>query len=75
MARRQTPKTLRPRPEFDPRFRYTIPETADLLRQSESRTWAAIADKKIRVIRDGGRTFVPGSEILRLSRLPGTAVA
>jgi hypothetical protein len=55
---------------FDPQLRYSIPETAALLRQSVPKTWIDIRENKLKVIREGGRTFVPGSEIVRRSRLP-----
>jgi len=54
---------------FSPDLRYTIPEAAGLLRQSCSLTWRDIKDGSLRVIREGGRTFVPGSEIVRRSKL------
>lgn len=59
---------------FDPRLRYCIPTGARLLSVSSSWTWAKIARGDILVIRDGARTFIPGSEIERLSRVPRGAV-
>jgi hypothetical protein len=52
--------------------RYSIPETNALLRQSNARTYEQIKAGELRVIRDGGRTYVPGSEIARRSTLPAT---
>jgi hypothetical protein len=62
-----------PPPAFDPLQRYEIPEANALLRQSNAKTYGDIKAGKIRVIRDGGRTYVPGSEIARLSTLPADA--
>jgi hypothetical protein len=55
---------------LDPLQRYSIPEANALLRQSNARTYEQIKAGQLRVIRDGGRTYVPGSEIARRSTLP-----
>ena len=55
---------------LEPHRRYIIPEAAALLRQSESSTFRQIRTGDLRVIRDGGRTYIPGSEIIRRSTLP-----
>ncbi len=47
----------------DPNQRYSIPEANALLRQSTSKTFQQIKSGELRVIRDGGRTYVPGAEI------------
>jgi hypothetical protein len=65
---KRIPREYQPR-HFDERLRYPVPEAAQLLRQSEPKTWVDISRGKIRVLKDGGRTYVPGSEILRLSTL------
>ncbi len=64
-------------PSLDPLQRYSIPETNVLLRQSNARTYQQIKTGELRVIKDGARTYVPGSEIVRRSALPpaGTAKA
>jgi hypothetical protein len=54
---------------FDNRLRYSVPETAALLKQSVSKTWVDIRENKLQVIREDGRVFVPGSEIVRRSTL------
>ena len=54
---------------FDERLRYSVVEASALLRQSRAKTWGDIASGKIMPIRDAGRTYVPGSEILRRSTL------
>jgi hypothetical protein len=59
-----------PLPPFDERLRYRIPVTAAYLDQSVSKTWADIASGELRAIREGGRTFVPGSEIARRCAAP-----
>jgi len=58
---------------FDPRLRYTINEACALLRVSRAYLYGQIGDDAIRVIRDGRRVYVPGSEILRRSTLPARA--
>jgi len=59
-----------PLPPLDPLQRYAVNESARYLKRAPSTCWLLIAKGHIRVIREGGRTFVPGSEIARLSRLP-----
>jgi hypothetical protein len=60
---------------FDPRLRYDVPEGAGLLKQSVSQTWIDIRNDRLRVIREGGRVFIPGSEIVRRSSLPEQGAA
>jgi len=57
---------------FDPLLRYEIPEASELLRQSVAKTWVDVRKNRLQVIRDGGRTYVPGSEIVRVSSLPSS---
>jgi hypothetical protein len=57
-------------PALDPLQRYTVPEAAAYLRRAASTTWLLIGRGHIRVIRELGRTYVPGHELVRLSRLP-----
>lgn len=56
-----------PPPPLDSQQRYDIRETSAYLRKSVSTLYVDIAEGKLRVIKDGGRTYVPGSEIARLS--------
>lgn len=56
-----------PLPPLDPIQRYTIPEAARYLRIGVSTVWRDIAAGRIAAIRYGGRRYVPGSEIVRLS--------
>jgi hypothetical protein len=69
-VRRNTPQ---PVPFFSRELRYEVTETAWLLGQSVPKTWIDIKEGKLRVIREGGRTFVPGSEIARRCALPTEA--
>jgi predicted DNA-binding transcriptional regulator AlpA len=49
--------------------RYTIAEATCYLRISHASIYKEINARRLRVLRHGKRTFVPGSEIARLSRL------
>jgi helix-turn-helix protein len=51
--------------------RYTIEEALSYLRISRASIYKEINSCRLQVIKQGGRTFVPGSEIARLSRLEG----
>ena len=66
---RQRNNTPQPVADFNPLLRFTVSEAAGLLRQSVSKTWVDIREDKLKVIREGGRVFVPGSEIVRRSSL------
>jgi len=55
---------------FSPHLRYGVPLAAHYLGQSEAQTWIDIREHRLGVIREGARTFVPGSEIVRRSMLP-----
>ena len=62
-----------PLPPLDPSQRFTIPEGSRYLRQSRGKTYQDIAAGRLRVIKDGSRTYVPGTEIARRSRLESAA--
>jgi hypothetical protein len=62
-------KTIAALPALDERQRYTIPETCALLRQSRAKTYQDITAGHLRIIKDAKRTYVPGTEIMRRSRL------
>lgn len=62
-------------PRLDPLQRYSIPEANALLRQSNARTYQQIKAGELRIIKDAGRTYIPGSEIARRSALPAIDVA
>jgi Helix-turn-helix domain len=61
---------------LDPLQRYTVKETLAYLRTSRQSFYSKILNKgKIAVIKEGARTFIPGSEIVRLSRVETQAAA
>jgi prophage regulatory protein len=66
-ADKQTP------PPVDVAQRYTIKEATSYLRISHASIYKEINARRIRVLKHGKRTFVPGSEIARLSRLEDAA--
>lgn len=53
---------------FDDRLRYPIPEAATFMRISRAKLYQNISAGLISTVKDGKRIFVPGSEILRVSR-------
>jgi len=63
-------RTLAP---VDVAQRYTIKEAVSYLRISHASIYKEINAHRLRVIKNGKRTFVPGSEIARLSRLEDAA--
>ena len=63
-------KPLPPLPPLDRLQRYTIPESCRYLRKCRAAVYADIRDGKIRIIKDGRRTYVPGSEIASRSAVP-----
>jgi hypothetical protein len=66
------PKKIKPEPitPTDPNQRYDVLQASTRLRQSVAKTWTSIKEGKIKAIRDGGRTYIPGTEIIRASTLP-----
>jgi prophage regulatory protein len=64
-----------PLPSVDLAQRYTIAEAISYLRISRASIYKEINSRRIRVIKQGKRTFVPGSEIARLSQLDSEANA
>jgi prophage regulatory protein len=59
-------RTLAP---VDVAQRYTISEAGAYLRISHASLYKEIKSRRLRILKHGKRTFVPGSEIARLSRL------
>lgn len=59
--------------EFNPLLRYTVEESLQLLKISRATFYANISDGTLKIIKDRGRTFVPGSEIVRHSSLAAAA--
>jgi prophage regulatory protein len=55
--------------------RYTIAEAVSYLRISHASIYKEINARRLRVLKHGKRTFVPGSEIARLSRLEDAATS
>jgi hypothetical protein len=58
----------------DSHQRYSIPEAAAILRQSRAQTYKDIARdprdvRTLRVYKEGARTFIHGSELIRRSRV------
>jgi hypothetical protein len=57
-------------PPLEPHRRYTIPAASGLLSQSRAKTYLDIRAGVLAVIKDGRRTYIPGTEIIRRSTLP-----
>jgi Helix-turn-helix domain len=55
---------------LDEAQRYSVSEAERYLRLSHESVYQRIRAGLIKTITDGGRRYVPGSEIARLSRLP-----
>lgn len=65
------PKRKLPAPALvDPNQRYTMPEAAAILRQSLAKTYLDVRRGELRILKDGSRTYAPGSELVRRSTLP-----
>ena len=65
------PRKVRPAlPQVDSRQRYTPEEAADYLRSSRWSVFKDLKEGRLRAIREGRRTFIPGTEIIRRSTLP-----
>jgi hypothetical protein len=56
-------------PLLDARQRYSVDEGMAYLRESRSRLYEKIASGELKVIKDGRRTYIPGTELVRLSTL------
>ena len=54
---------------LDPNQRYSVKEALAYLRVSRNLFYADIAAGRLKIIKSGKRTFVPGTEIIRLSRI------
>lgn len=55
-------------PALDLNQRYTIPEASAYLRQSRAKTYIDIKAESLSIIKDGRRTYVPGTAIAERSR-------
>jgi len=60
-------KEQRPLPPIDQNQRYTIPEAAEYLRCSQAYVYQKIASGKVQTLKDGRRTYIHGSELIRVS--------
>jgi hypothetical protein len=56
-------------PPLDVLQRYSVPEASAYLRQSRAKTYQDIAAKVLPIIKDGRRTYVPGTAIAERSRI------
>ena len=61
--------THEPLPPIDPNQRYTIPESQTYLRCSHGHLYQKIARGELRVIKDGRRSYIPGSLLIAASNL------
>lgn len=61
--------TVRALPSVDPNRRYPVAVALEYLSISNGKFYEQLKAGDICVIKDGGRTFVPGSEIIRKSTL------
>lgn len=52
---------------LDPLRRYPVATANRYLAQSNAKTYQDIKHGRLKVIHDGGRTYVPGTEIIRRS--------
>lgn len=60
--------TLKTLPPLDAAQRYTIDEACTYLRTSRARLYAKVRAGELRVIKDGRRSYVPGTELISQSR-------
>jgi excisionase family DNA binding protein len=63
-------KTVSALPPLDSAQRFTVDEAIAYLRSSRQTVYKLINAGELRVIKEGNRTYVPGSEIARRSTLP-----
>lgn len=55
---------------LDIQQRYTVPESIEYLRNSRASLYALIKSGKLPTIKEGRRTYVPGTAIAALSKAP-----
>lgn len=58
---------------IDKNQRYSMPESAAYLRCCRAWVHRLIKDKKLKIIKDGRRVYVPGRELARLAQPPKRA--
>ena len=67
---------MKPRPVLPPldeRQRYSVEEAIAYLRSSRKTLFDDIKNGRLATIKEGKRRFIPGSELVRRSRLPAQA--
>jgi hypothetical protein len=62
-------------PPLDPNQRYEIGEALAYLRTSRAHFYEKVATGQVRLIKDGRRSYVPGSELIKLSRISDSDAA
>ncbi|MGK2926498.1 MAG: helix-turn-helix domain-containing protein [Lysobacterales bacterium] len=60
-------------PPLDTLQRYSVPEASAYLRQSRAKTYQDIAAKRLPIIKDGRRTYIPGTAIAERSSIGAAA--
>jgi hypothetical protein len=60
-------------PPIDPNRRYPLDLSSDYLGQSRGKTYEDIAEGRLKVIRDGKRRYIHGSELIRAGRADAAA--
>lgn len=50
---------------LDANQRYTLPEASEYLRISRTKIYQRVADGKLRLLKDGGHSFITGKELIR----------
>ena len=63
------PKKIQHLSPVDSNQRYTIEETNAYLRQSRCKTYEDIKAGLLKPIKDGKRTYIPGTQIIARSRI------
>lgn len=58
-----------PPTSIDPTQRYSLAEASAILRQSTGKTFQDMREGRLAVIREGRRTYVHGSELIRRSAI------
>ena len=64
-SKREKPPAIIPPAVVDPNQRYSLPESFAILRYSPAQGYKEIASGTLRVLREGRRTYVHGTELVR----------
>ena len=62
--------TVQRLPNLDANQRYTVDEACEYLRISRNFLYKKVRQEQIKLIKDGNRSYVPGSELIAQSRVP-----